>query len=340
MLTLKVRNVHEALPEGMRLVNLFGVTEESRNGPVRVLPDPLSTCYLKPQERVELWPQRDSNPFFHLFEALWMLAGRNDVAFPARFAKQIGQYSDNGRTFNGAYGYRWRNHFGRDQLTEIVEALQKNPTCRRQVLSMWDARNDLGLDSKDVPCNLNACFQIAQGKLNLVVYNRSNDLVWGAYGANAVHFSVLQEYMAARIGVEVGTYHQVSMNSHIYLAQHARLMLELAAQVTDPPGRRNNPYTEGGLTCQPLVSDLARFDAELPWVLEGLSTSKTIKEPFFRDTVVPMTRAFNAYQKEALVEAVELAKSITAPDWRRACVDWLTRRAIKRGLLVSDGLAV
>ena len=53
---------------------------------------------LTPCERVLLYPERNANPFFHLYESLWMLAGRNDVAGPARYAKNMNNYSDNGVT--------------------------------------------------------------------------------------------------------------------------------------------------------------------------------------------------------------------------------------------------
>ena len=42
-------------------------------------------------------------------------------------------------------------------------------------------------------------------------------MIWGAYGANAVHMSILLEYMAARIDCAVGTYYQFSNNLHAYV---------------------------------------------------------------------------------------------------------------------------
>ncbi|MHC4157178.1 MAG: thymidylate synthase [Planctomycetota bacterium] len=129
-----------------------------------------------------------------------MLAGRNDVEWLAYFNANIANYSDDGEKFHGAYGYRWRKHFEGDQLMDIARALKANHDCRRQVLQIWDACDDLGRCSKDLPCNLTVHFQIGGTRirpvLNMTVFNRSNDVVWGAYGANAVHFSMLQEYMA------------------------------------------------------------------------------------------------------------------------------------------------
>jgi len=230
MRVLTVRNVHRALPQGLQLLDEEGIRRNSRNGPVIMIPGGVTTVYTQPTERVIFWAQRDANPFFHLFEAMWMLDGREDVVPLVRYAKQMAQYSDDGSTFHGAYGYRWRQYQTGgypekfDQLEKIVSILRKNSDDRRCVLQMWDPGDDLGSSSKDVPCNLTVTFQRdAAGRLDMVVFNRSNDVIWGCYGANAVHFSVLQEYLASEIGCEVGTYTQVSVNWHAYVEQYEKL---------------------------------------------------------------------------------------------------------------------
>ena len=224
MKVLSVRNVYEALPQALQLLDEVGIRRNSRNGPVIMVPGGVTTVYSHPTERVVFWPQRDANPFFHLAEALWMLDGRDDVESLARYVKQVRQYSDDGTTFHGAYGARWRTWFGRDQLEEIAETLRINPNDRRQVLQMWSANSDLGRDGKDVPCNLVATFQKDEdGRLDLTVFCRSNDVIWGCYGANAVHFSILLEYMASEVGCSVGTYTQVSVNWHAYIDKYEEL---------------------------------------------------------------------------------------------------------------------
>jgi hypothetical protein len=125
--------------------------ESSRNGPVLVIDEPVLITYTHPQERVLFNKERDANPFFHLYEALWMLAGRNDVASVGYYAKQMYEYSDDGKTLNGAYGYRWRNFVNShdrmqpniDQLAILIAHLKSNPTSRRAVLQMWNIQNDL-----------------------------------------------------------------------------------------------------------------------------------------------------------------------------------------------------
>src|ERR1035437_892492 len=127
MKVLEVRNVNDALAAGLQYLIAEGLPEKSRNGPVLVAPGPVTTVYLKPLERVLYSATRDANPLFHLMESIWMIAGRNEIDFPCQFNKGYGQYSDDGKTMWDAYGWRWRNFFGYDQLIPIVEELRANP---------------------------------------------------------------------------------------------------------------------------------------------------------------------------------------------------------------------
>src|ERR1039457_2230941 len=104
MHVIQARNVNDALASGLEYLADKGVEEQSRNGPVIVAPGPVTTVYERPLERVLFSPLRDANPFFATMESLWMLAGHNDVVFPAYFAKNMMNYSDGGVTLHGAYG--------------------------------------------------------------------------------------------------------------------------------------------------------------------------------------------------------------------------------------------
>lgn len=219
MRVLVVRNAHEALPLAIDILRKEGVYRPSRNGPVLVLPEPMTTVYSHPTEKLVFWEGRDYNPAFVVYEALWMLDGRCDLEPLTHYIKDFGRYSDNGTTLHGAYGHRWRVFFGFDQLGVIAQELEINPDSRRCVLQIWSACDDLGIVTKDAPCNDMATFQInpETGKLDMTVFCRSNDVIWGAYYANAYHFGLLLEYMAQQIGVDVGVYRQVSVNWHAYV---------------------------------------------------------------------------------------------------------------------------
>ena len=109
MRVLKVRNVHDALIRGIDLLHVENCKSESRNGIVYESTTPVTTVYNRPSERVLFWEERDANPFFHFMEGLWMLEGRNDLKFVYQYNKGMKNYSDDGETLHGAYGWRWRS---------------------------------------------------------------------------------------------------------------------------------------------------------------------------------------------------------------------------------------
>ena len=334
MYNVIARNVNDALAGAVDLMNHQGVAAETRNGPVRYLAAPICIMYACPTERVLFNETRDANPFFHFFESLWMLSGRNDVGYVAKFAKSIANYSDNGKTFWGAYGYRWRNHFNAvDQIEEIVAALKADKSSRRCVLQMWDGSQDLVVarqGGKDVPCNTSAMFLISpEGRLNMTVTNRSNDLVWGCFGANMVHFSYLLEYMAGRIGVEVGYYWHFSNNLHMYD--------KTAPQVRDvifehEQDHSHEPYVSELVDSYPMFSSGQKdgtWDEDLAMFMENPSCFG-YRHTFFKRVAKPMWFAFQAYQQienpERFSQALEIVGQCVASDWRVACEDWIQRR--------------
>jgi len=320
---IKARNAHQMLPVALDYMLKHGKGAESRNGPVLSLEEPCVLEYTRPMERVMFHEGRNANPFFHFMECLWMMAGRNDVALPSIYVRSMANFSDDGLVFNGAYGHRWRVHFGRDQISEVVDMLRRDRNDRRVVLQMWDARHDLGLKSKDLPCNVLILPRIVNDALDITVVNRSNDLVWGALGANAVHMSFLQEWMATAIGVDVGRYFQFSTNMHLYVKTHIDLAETLAS--TEPA---LCPYEVEGLIPFPVMmkTNPAEWMSELAMVLDEGTKVIGLKEPFFRRVVIPLMDAWDHYKNDDLSMALAMAFEIQDPAWAKACREWLERK--------------
>lgn len=321
--------------------------QNSRNGDVLRIPGPVTITYYRPTERVLFNTVRDSNPFFHLFESLWMLAGRNDVAPLKFFVDTIDDFSDNGETFNGAYGYRWRHHAARytefpgaaqtdryghqgfDQLEHLIAHLKSNPDSRRAVLTMWNVEDDLskvdnslGQFSKDTACNLSVVFEINQTtvppQLEMTVFNRSNDMIWGMFGANVVHFSFLQEYMAARLGVEVGHYHQISTNLHIYTQRW------LGKSYLESENMRSPDYRQPKKLI-PLVQNVEVFDVENKLFIDNFLGLYT--EPFLATVAQPMCRAYNYHKTTRdYGNAFKEMELVASEDWKIAGITWLKKR--------------
>jgi hypothetical protein len=348
MKIVQAQNVNDAYVSGMSLLDRFGLERPSRNGPVLVAPEPVTTHYSSPRQRVLFNKQRNANPFFHLFESLWMLSGDRDVKLPVYFVKRMEDFSDNGLTFNAAYGWRWRHYRfspfdeaqGMDQLEKIVTLLRNNRDDRRIILQMWDPVLDLGTPTKDAACNVVAKFEVFDNALNMIVFNRSNDIIMGCYGANAVHFSVLQEYIAKRAGLEVGWYEQISSNFHAYLRDWNKYW------PIDPEIMRDPDWydieQEGAVVIEPLMTHPSKFDGECTHVCEMIRQSAIINEdvsrefynPFFHVVCQPMSVAYFFYRQGQIRRAIEeMEKAIMTSrriDWLIAGERWLRHIAAAR----------
>lgn len=333
---IRTRNVNSALAAALRLMQKHGELSSSRNGEVLVFPEPVMITYTHPRERVLFSPLRDANPFFQLLgDALWCLAGRQDVAFPAYFNKQFLEYTDDGVTHPGAYGYRWRSYFDYDQLQLLTRELKANPDTRRAVLAMWDGGGEgdggnwprLGdlqrsiRGTKDAPCNTHAYFDCRGGRLNLTVCQRSGDLWWGTLGANAVQFSVLLEYMAFAVGLPMGEYRQFVNNLHLYTSVVPRDQLVVLALDAD----MSNLYPLHGSL--PLINtDIKTWEADLQLFMKEPAHPNTYEDEFFR-TAYPMYKAWQVRKLKIYGGAdMKWAELIASEDWRLACKAWIRRR--------------
>ena len=337
-------NLNTALLEALWWLKVSGVDEPRRNGPDLVAPDPVITEYMTPTQRVMISRRREANPFFHLFESLWMLGGRNDVNFVKRYAANIATYSDDAVTFHSAYGHRWREHFGFDQIQLIVDELKRDPNSRRAVLSMWDARCDLNMkmgEMKDLPCNTAAYFDLRSGSLNMTVVNRSNDAIWGCYGANAVHFSVLLEYLANELGKPVGVYRQFSNNFHIYVDREdtKRLMYKRDSmyEVRYTADDRYVMLDDPASPLQDSQTDEWHVDL-VTFLNRPLSGVEDYATTAFREIICPLAHAHEHYRAGNATAAIESVGDCLAQDWRLAALEWLSSRpSMMRKLGLTPG---
>ena len=317
-LALMYSDVNEAYSDMQANKMHFCEREETRNGPALAYQGPVLISHVMPYRRVLFDPVRDANPFFHYMEAIWMLAGSENVDFPAQFAKQIKEYSDDGVTLNGAYGFRWFYHW-EDQVGEIIEMLRKDSKTRRAVLTMWDPQFDLGSSSKDIPCNTHVYFRQVDGRLDMTVCNRSNDLVWGALGANVVHMSILQEYIAHAADLPVGTYHQFTNNLHVYEGWEDKF----------------SPTPSRWYQTRPALARWSFSPSTLPYheaqrfVEEGLDTSEPYTCRILRDNAQHMAMAWLAHKDGDDNLALHHVSNIYDEDWQEGCRLWITRRMEK-----------
>ncbi len=340
MKVISAVNVNDALLRGIDLFqsSVNYRTQASRNGDTMECHTPVTTVYSKPWQRVLFSEERDANPFFHLYEAIWMLGGSRDLQKLTHFNAGMANFSDDNETLNGSYGYRWRHQFHYDQLKDVVEMLTKDPDSRRVVLQMWDPVHDLNSPSKDIPCNTNIYFKIRDSALQMTVCNRSNDMIWGAYGANAVHMSVLQEYVAAALGCYMGPYYQVSDSFHVYLNKEWDKVKDLRVTpflpISEEYPEKHYPLCSHPETfleeCGELLSSVPpRRVSGNPEPVDSWPTifgASKYKNTFFPEVMIPMIHAYICHKERRYEDCYKYLGEIKALDWQQACFQWIKRR--------------
>jgi thymidylate synthase len=331
------RNVNDGFFSVVKGIHEGGIAvspEKTRGGEVLKIVEPSIFTFEKPLERVLFNESRNVNPFMILYEGLWMLSGRKDLAPLLYYNKRMLEYSDDGLTLNGAYGHRW---FQENQLGKLISHLKSNPQSRRAVLSMWNIQDDLLKidESKDICCNTQVFLCVRESSLDLTVINRSNDLLWGTFGNDHVHFSLLQEYLAGKIGLSVGRLHVFSNNFHVYLNRwNPQLWLAQGLPPTSYP------------TTIPLWDNCSEgywgsFDQEM-WELVSRHDRDAMGGayhfPFLYRVAQPMFIAHHYYKRGDFSSALLTATAIKAEDWRIRCTKWLERRQHARSTGEAQGV--
>lgn len=175
-------------------------------------------------------------------EQIWFLMGHNEPSWLRQFTKIWDDFLEPDGTIKAAYGYRWRHHFGRDQIARLVAHLKENPASRHGVVITWDPADDgLGVDSKkNLPCPYTFTVNIAGGRLHLHNIIRSNDMMLGC-PHDAAGFALLQCILADELGVAPGMYTHSISNAHIYDNHFDGARDLLAREHTHPPVRLQVP---------------------------------------------------------------------------------------------------
>lgn len=169
-------------------------------------------------------------------EQIWFISGaRKPEIFLRDYTKIWDLFTNPGDVVTVAYGYRWRKHFGRDQLGLLIDLLQKEPSSRHGVVVTWDPAQD-GLSlikKKNVPCPYTFTVNIIGGRLHLHNIVRSNDIILGT-PADVAGFVLLQCIISQKLGLKPGIYSHSISNAHIY-SNHYSGAEEIIKRKNDHP---------------------------------------------------------------------------------------------------------
>ncbi|HET7673407.1 MAG TPA: thymidylate synthase [Candidatus Saccharimonadales bacterium] len=167
-------------------------------------------------------------------EQIWFISGtRKPEIFLRNYTKIWDDFTNPGDVVTVAYGYRWRRHFGRDQLGNLISLLENDKSSRHGVVVTWDPASDGlgGVSKSNIPCPYTFTVNIIGGRLNLMNVVRSNDMILG-FPHDVAGFALLQSILAQRLGAKPGVYTHVIANAHVY-DTHYSAMDELMKRPVD-----------------------------------------------------------------------------------------------------------
>lgn len=297
MYNVKGDNPTKMYFQALQEVTTYGDKTVPRGKPVLEM-RPACLEFTNPYNRVTFLRGRRVNPFFQVAESLWILSGRADVEWLKTFNANIAQFSDDGKWFNAAYGERmraWNKNALHstiinpiDQLADVYTKIVADPDTRQAVIVLSNPMFDnstytIGERGRDIACNLCITFKVRDNKLHMTVFNRSNDIHWGVFGANLCQFTTIQEVLLGWLRksgnsqlaeLEMGTYSQITDSLHVYLDDYgSKITDQVMDQYKDESARES-------LDFQFEFKDEPRMELSAPEFDEFLAMFWNILDPY------------------------------------------------------------
>jgi thymidylate synthase len=188
-------------------------------------------------------PSRRLSYQFMAAEAYWILSGDNTVAGISPWNKHISEFSDDGKTFFGAYGPKVISQIG-----YVVRKLIEDRESRQAGLTIWREKPP---QTKDVPCTVAIFFSIRDDLLDAHVFMRSSD-VWLGLPYDCFNFSMLGHQVCGLFNdvmvhekIAPGQLHLTAVSSHLYQPQwsEAREIAENSVVLRIQPSTPSDLYS-------------------------------------------------------------------------------------------------
>ncbi|MFJ2818522.1 thymidylate synthase [Streptomyces sp. NPDC087294] len=171
-----------------------------------------------PRQRLPYLAARTANPVFQFAEALWYLAGRRDLEMIGYYAPSMRSGSADGHSLGGsAYGHTLFNPADGDTVSpfdRVLDLLRTETDSKRGYLPVFSADELAVADNPDMACLAGLHLLVRDGRLDMVCIMRANDLDCGLL-SDVFSFTMIQEYAAVQLGLELGHYTHVIGSAHV-----------------------------------------------------------------------------------------------------------------------------
>lgn len=163
-----------------------------------------------------LWFMQGSTNVEHLRRITFGPDATNKTIWDDNYNKQAIDLGYSSGYLGPVYGKQWRS-FGNkkpvDQLQRIINEIKSNPDSRRLLISAWNPED---LDAMALPpCHFAFQFEVYDGKLSLVWYQRSVDVFLGL-PYNIASYALLTHIVASMCDLEVGELVFMGADIHVY----------------------------------------------------------------------------------------------------------------------------
>jgi thymidylate synthase len=176
-----------------------------------------------------------------IIELLWFLRGDTNVKWLQERRVSIwDEWANESGDLGPVYGKQWRDWEGPggvhiDQIAQLMELIRGDPASRRQIVSAWNPADNPKMAL--APCHCLFQTQVAAGRLNLQLYQRSADLFLGV-PFNIASYALLTHMLARECGLEPGTFVWTGGDVHLYSNHLDQARLQLTREVRRLPQLR------------------------------------------------------------------------------------------------------
>ena len=175
-----------------------------------------------PRNRIIGIPERKCSLPLAIGEFAWHLAGSKDGDFIKFYSKKWEEYCSSNNTVTGSsYGHTIKRSCPTNILENIIELLGNDSNSRRAIIYFGNNKDQFDLNNIDVSCADSVHFLIRDEKLICITTMRSNDLYFG-FPYDVFFFTMLQEFVAGKLNIQLGDYIHVANSLHIYEFQHEK----------------------------------------------------------------------------------------------------------------------
>jgi thymidylate synthase len=145
------------------------------------------------------------------------MAQSNDADFISYYNPKGPMFSDDGKILRGAYGKRIFDFDGVNQYHQCIKELKTDPDSRRAIIHIHMAQHDW-TGSIDTPCTSDFQLLIRDNKLHMLNHMRSQSSAM-VMPYDVFLMTMIQEFMARELDVELGEFHHYSGSLHYYLEE-------------------------------------------------------------------------------------------------------------------------